>query len=325
MLLKQIQNHAEKLIRKITQEAKRPTIIVGLSGGPDSVFLLHMLNKMRESNTIDIVAAHLDHQWRQESGTDAQFCQQLCTQLNIPLVTSTASSLDCSIHYNGSKEELGRKLRRHFFEQTRIALNAHAIALAHHADDQQETFFLRLIRGTTLNGIHGMNETEGLYLRPLLQIYKQDILDYLHQEKIDYLVDQTNTSDEFLRNRIRNHLIPALKSCDGRFADKFGSTLQHLKAEDAFLQKLASQSYENIFSYNQQQLTGNLNLFRALDPTLQRRVILQWLVATKVAFSPSSALLFEIIRFLNSDRGGAHAITPTASIFKKQSTFWICN
>src|SRR5579872_5515274 len=92
------------------------TIIVGLSGGPDSVFLLHMLVQVREQYNLTLIAAHLDHQWRENSAEDAAFCLQLCDQLKVQFVYAKASEFADRVEVNGSKEELGRKLRRIYFE-----------------------------------------------------------------------------------------------------------------------------------------------------------------------------------------------------------------
>lgn len=122
------------------------TIIVGLSGGPDSVCLLSLLKKLASSYEITVIAAHLDHGWRTQSGQDAAFCKEFAESLGVTYIQAHASEIKLTKPYNGSKEEQGRMLRRQFFETVAADTNAHAIALAHHQDDQQETFFLRMIR-----------------------------------------------------------------------------------------------------------------------------------------------------------------------------------
>ena len=108
------------------------TIIVGLSGGPDSVFLLHVLNHLQKQNPkIKIIATHLDHQWRTESWRDIEFCSELCKKLNIEFIARKAEELNLDIKFNGSKEEIGRKMRRALFKQILKEKNADFIALAH--------------------------------------------------------------------------------------------------------------------------------------------------------------------------------------------------
>jgi len=318
-----IATHTQQLITAATPHPK-PTIILGLSGGPDSVFLLHILNNLRNDGAIDLIAAHLDHQWRPDSVKDVEFCAQLCQKLNVNFISAQASSL-ATIKNNGSKEELGRKLRRAFFEQTRISHNADLIALAHHRDDQQETFFLRMLRGATLSGLTGMNAIERLYVRPLLHVSKQEIVAYLDTNKIAYVTDPTNISDQYLRNRIRNSLIPAIKQCDTRFDQNFKKTLDHLQAEDEYLQQQTTANFQTIFSLNDTlgHFVGKTKLLADQHPVMQRRIILYWLIQEKVPFTPSADFINEILRFLLSERGGTHQIGQTIMLHKKQQRCWI--
>ncbi len=168
-LLSTIQAYNEK--KGLIHDGAR--IIIGLSGGPDSVFLLHALAQLRTTRKLFLVAAHLDHEWRTESAQDMQFCKTLAESYAIPFVAKKISQLSLSYKSNGSKEEYGRKARRFFFESLAQEYNADAIALAHHADDQQETFFIRLMRGATVSGLYGMKPKDGLYIRPLLSIKKK--------------------------------------------------------------------------------------------------------------------------------------------------------
>ena len=107
-------NKIEENIKQILEQ--KPKIVLGLSGGPDSVFLFHFLKKLHDENKIILIAAHLDHNWRNESAQDAKFCEQLCKQYGIKLFAEHASNLCSNLKFNGSKEELGRKLRRIFLE-----------------------------------------------------------------------------------------------------------------------------------------------------------------------------------------------------------------
>ena len=201
------------------------TIIVGFSGGPDSVCLLHLLSLLQEKMNLKLIAAHLDHSWRKESQDDALWCQQFCQKLGIEYASTTSTKLNFEPKYNGSKEDLGRKLRRHFFEYLAAKYNAQTIALAHHADDQIETFFIRLLRGSSIPGLSGMSMQDGLYFRPLLQFTKSDILMYLKKNKLNYLLDSTNSQKNFLSNRIRLDLLPILSTIDSRWQTTIPNTV----------------------------------------------------------------------------------------------------
>ncbi len=294
------------------------TLIIGLSGGPDSVYLLHLLVGIKESLGLSLIAAHLDHEWRASSKDDVVFCETLCKQLTVPFVTKKASELNCSFEYNGSQEQLGRNMRRFFLEQVRQEHNAHAIALAHHQDDQLETFFINLIRGTTITGLCGMKAQEGYFIRPLLGITKCEILAYLSKHQIPYQTDPTNTSDAYLRNRIRSKLIPALIACDDRAEKNMVRGLESLTETEQFLKKLTAQALSTVTNSDDQSL--DLEKFFYLDPYLQKRVLVSWLATnTKGMCRSSEAFLNEVLRFLNSPRGGTHQISPEWKLIKKQN------
>ncbi len=321
-MLNTIVQHTQQLITASTNQPQ-PTIVLGLSGGPDSVFLFHVLEELHRNNSIKLVVAHLDHGWRETSAQDALFCTKLCLRHDIACFVARPDGT--ITHNTGSLEDFGRRLRRAHFHTILNQTNASLIALAHHLDDQEETFFIRLMRGTTLAGLTGMREHDGLYLRPLLTIRKQEIVHYLDEHKIAYCTDSTNSSDNFLRNRLRNHVIPALRQSDQRFDQKFQTTLGMLKEEEIFLQKLAEQTFNELFNQNEKisALTVQCQQLLAHNPVITRRIIMQWLIREHVAFTPSSSLINEILRFLSSPRGGTHHISPTSKVCKQRGVAWI--
>jgi tRNA(Ile)-lysidine synthase len=297
----------------------KSTIIVGLSGGPDSVFLLHFLQSLQEGKQLTLIAAHLDHEWRSDSANDAEFCKTLCAQLAIPFIHQKLSQLGFTHQYSGSKEEYGRRARRFFFEQTAQQYHAQLIALAHHQDDQQETFFIRLLRGSSLTGLTGMQPQQDAYIRPLLCVSKQEIVDYLDKQNNVYLIDPSNISDDFLRNRIRNNVIPALRLSDTRFDTTFATTLERLQETEQFLQKLTQQTFDTLF--NNQKLDYKQVL--ELEPVLQYRILLHWLCHEQVPFTPTQSFFDEMIRFLQQTKNNCHAIHHQWSIQKIKNNVFI--
>lgn len=301
-------------------------IILGLSGGPDSVFLLHYLADLQKQGQCTVIAAHLDHEWRQESYKDVQFCSEITKQLEVPLITAKLSELALSVKYNGSQEEIGRKARRHFLEKVCAEQKADVIALAHHADDQQETFFIRLIRGAALPGLTAMKPKQFLYIRPLLSICKADILAYLTENNIAYLIDPTNTSDNYLRNRIRTKVLPALKESDERFDHNFERTLDQLQKTEQFMVEHTIKTLDEI---TQRDEANNYHViidqFLNKDPLLQQRMLVHWFCRMNVPFVPSQALFDEVIRFIQQPKNGQHNIQPTWKLIKKAGRLSILN
>ena len=295
------------------------TYILGLSGGPDSIYLLHYM--VKNFPEITLIAAHLDHEWRKGSEQDTEFCKQVCKELNVTFVSKKASELNVKIKPNGSQEELGRKLRRHFFEELLKKHNAQAILLGHHADDQMETFFIRLIRGTTIQGLSCMKIQDGLYDRPLLYTTKQEILDYLKEQKITYLEDFTNYSDKYLRNRIRKTVTPAFKAIDTRAEDNFVRSLNHIQQAEFFLEELTQASLDLLLVENKLDVKE----FLTLHSYLQKRIVQQWLVKNKVLHTLSENFLNEIIKFLESPRGGSHQLGQDWKLIKKQNQAFFDN
>ncbi len=298
------------------------TIIVGLSGGPDSVFLLQYLTRIAEEKNLTLIAAHLDHEWRSESAHDARFCQELAADYKVPCVTKTMSECALPFKFNGSKEEWGRKARRAFFEAVAAEHHASAIALAHHADDQAETFFMRMIRGASLSGLAGMKPRDGLYIRPLLQIRKEEILQHLHEHQTPYLIDASNQSPEYLRNRIRNTVMPALRACDERFEKNFAATHAQLAQTEEFLQQYTAAIMHEVTDA-QQGL--DIQKLLALHPVVRNRVLIQWLIMHKVPFTPSQGLLDEMVRFLENSKNRRHTIHQKWALLKHNNRMILKN
>lgn len=316
----------EKINQFIIKHNLIPTnikIVLGFSGGADSLFLLHLLADKHHKGTISLIAAHLDHEWRSNSYKDEQFCRKMACNLNVPYISAKSSELGITEKFNGSLEEFNRKIRRHFFQVVRKNCNADRIALAHHLQDQQETFFIRLIRGAALTGLTAMRPKHGKYIRPLLEVNKTDIINYLNKNNIGYLIDPSNESPEFLRNRIRNTVLPPLQVCDKRFDANFLMTLNRLKNTEQFLEKLTKKTFEQISHIENNIVYFNLKQFFALDPVIQYRLLMYWLEHASVPFSPTQTFLDEITRFLKQPDSKEHQIHKLWSLIKKKELVYI--
>jgi tRNA(Ile)-lysidine synthase len=295
------------------------TLIVGFSGGPDSVCLLTFLSELAPKLNVTIIAAHLDHQWRPESAQDSLWCKNFCLTLNdVTFVSQTITELNFDSKYNGSKEEFARNLRRCFFQDLALKYQASHIVLAHHADDQLETFFIRLARGSSVTGLTAMKEEDRTYLRPLLKVKKEEILNYLHHHKIAYLTDSTNIDPKYLRNRIRYQLIPTLCKVDERFENNIANCMTHLQKTDQFLDQITLETIEKISTQN----LINIKLFLDLHEILQHRILMHLLIQHKIKIIPSSALFEEIIRFLHATKSLQHQIHQQCSIIKQSNHFY---
>lgn len=296
------------------------SVVVGLSGGPDSLFLVHYLAHLKKEGKIGrIIAAHLDHQWRENSARDVLFCKTACEALGVEFVSSTLSQLDFAKKNQGSKEEIGRHARRFFLEQVRTTHNADVIALAHHLQDQEETFFIRLVRGSSLSGLVAMRPKSGVYIRPLLEIGKPEIIAYLEAHSIPYLIDPTNEHFDYLRNRIRATVLPALQAVDERFDQNFLVTLNRLHSTEELLESLTKSTYENISHLTDTGRILDVTRLLAHHPAMRYRLLMHWLIEHNVPFATSQSFLDEIIRFLHTSQSKEHAMHKTWKLVKKKN------
>ncbi|WP_300277188.1 tRNA lysidine(34) synthetase TilS, partial [Peptacetobacter sp.] len=188
-------------------------IIVALSGGPDSVCLIHLLNRLKESRNLEIYAAHLNHQIRGiEAQMDAMYVSELCNKLNIPVFIKSVD-VPAYCEKNGlSLEEGARKVRYEMLYEIKRRTGSNKIAVGHNMNDQAETVIMRIMRGTGLQGLRGIEYVrEDGIIRPILDIERKDIEEYCTKNELDPKIDKTNLESIYTRNRIRLELIPYMK------------------------------------------------------------------------------------------------------------------
>ena len=214
------------------------TMLVAVSGGRDSVCLLHYLATMPRD--FSVAAAHLDHGQRPTAGRDVAFVRQLCRELDVPLTVERADVPALARQRGVGLEEAGRMARYDFFRRTADSLGAQRIATAHHAADQAETVLLNLVRGTGMQGLAGIPPVRGRIVRPLLETSRDDIETYLKTHGLSHVEDETNRDTSLGRNRLRREVMPGLLSLHPGAAASICRTAELLRREDAFLDSLAA-------------------------------------------------------------------------------------
>lgn len=222
-----MQNKLLKFIRQEDMVQPGDTVICAVSGGADSVALLFALYLLKEKLAIRLEAAHFNHHLRgEESDRDEAFVRKLCDQFDIPL------------HVGGAQVQPGKKGleaaardARYVFLRT---LNG-KVATAHTADDNAETILMRLIRGTGLKGLGGITPVQGSVIRPMLRITRQEVEAFLEEWCLSHIEDSSNESDDFLRNRIRHHVMPLLAAENPRIAENLSQMALRLRQEEEFL------------------------------------------------------------------------------------------
>jgi tRNA(Ile)-lysidine synthase len=203
----------KRAVKKYRLIEKGETIIVGVSGGPDSVALLYSLNSLKQESGIKLHVAHLDHMLRPCSFKDAEFVKGLAGRLKLPVTVGRANLKKTA--GKGSLEEAYRNARLEFLFRVARRQGAKKIALGHNLDDQAETVLMRLIRGAGLYGLSAILPKRKIYgfmiIRPLIEVRRKEIEAYLKRKKIGFCVDETNKQDIYFRNKLRNRLLPLLE------------------------------------------------------------------------------------------------------------------
>ena len=187
-------------------------ILCAVSGGRDSVCLLHYLTTIAPRRGFTVAAAHLNHRMRPEAQRDEDFVRGLCREWNVPFYTEAAPVYEMAARWGLGVEETGRRLRYDFLLRTADAIGAAYIATAHHAQDQAETVLLNLLRGTGPEGLGGIPPVRGRIIRPLLQTGRAEIEDYLQKNGLPHVEDSTNEDTHYARNRLRRELWPQLET-----------------------------------------------------------------------------------------------------------------
>ena len=238
--------------------SKGDKVIIAFSGGCDSIFLLEMFLKIKEEYSLKIELAYLNHNLRTDSKEEEHFVKKIAKEKALFLHKKSLNISVIAKDKRKSIEEIAREERYNFFEE--ISKNVEKVALAHHIDDNIETFLFRLIRGTSLKGLKSIPSLREKFIRPLLKhFYKEEILNYLEENKIEYFKDYTNSLNIYTRNKIRNELIPLLE----QYNPKIKRNLRDLIEE-------ANSFPEEYFNLNDQL---NINSLTSL-PIYNQKIIL---------------------------------------------------
>lgn len=255
---------------KIIKFYSQPTFILGLSGGPDSTFLLHLLLSLKPQPTI--ILAHVNYHLRgHDSLLDEQFVRNLAKKhgLKLEVLDVKAAKL------KGNLEENCRNLRYEFFEKLRRQYNACFTLTAHNQGDQSETFLLNLIRGANFRGLSAMSDfsPRGQIYRPLLDTPKSFILSWLKENKIPFRTDKTNTDIRFTRNFLRHKIIPLIEQLNPNFQQTLQSTIKNNQENREIIENATLQWMKNNLKTVKNTSTFSLSTFLSTPQGLQRKVI----------------------------------------------------
>lgn len=244
------------------------SIVLGLSGGPDSMCLFHMLLSFKNKKNINIICAHVNHNVRSESDSEELFVKHIVEENNCIFATT-------KLEFKTTKnfENLARKERYAFFNQLVDKYQADYLMTAHHGDDLMETILMHLTRGSNLKGYAGFKKitTYPHYqlIRPLIYMTKEEILEYCKTNHLEYCVDQSNESDAHTRNRFRKNVLPFLKKENKNVHLKFLKFSEELEQIEEYLEKTTKIALTNVYDFGK----VNLHEFNKLDLLMKKRVV----------------------------------------------------
>ncbi|MBM4324287.1 MAG: tRNA lysidine(34) synthetase TilS [Deltaproteobacteria bacterium] len=257
---------------------KDDRVIVGVSAGVDSMVLLHLLNEFRQKFELSLIIAHIHHGLRPvESEKEAEFVEKESVRLGLPFEYRQFNVKEFQKSGGLSLQDAARRLRFQFFHELLRKYGGGKIALGHNADDQVETVLLRLLRGSGLKGLKGMLPIrEGRIIRPLLEVWREEIEGFALAHSIPYLVDSSNLKSDYLRNRLRLNLIPLIeKNYQHGFRQTLLRTSTLLRNENDFIERETEEVYNEIVHEVENGLTFKFSSYQSLHPALQWRVILR--------------------------------------------------
>ena len=250
-------------------------IVAGISGGPDSVCLLFLLEAVCREQGASLHAVHVNHGLRgREADEDEAFVQDLCKKLAVPFSSRSFDVRERARRERISLEEAGRLCRYEAFFREADGLGGAKVAVGHHANDQAETVLFHLFRGTGIRGLSGMEPVKGNIIRPLLCVEREEILDWLKERGISWRTDRSNESLDYTRNRIRNELLP----CAGRAVNlqavrHTAEAAEELWETERYLSGQAEKAYEQCVLEKEQKLYLSASSFAKTDPVIGSRVL----------------------------------------------------
>lgn len=263
-------------VEKYNMIEKGDKVIIAVSGGPDSICLLDILNRIKDQLKISLVIAHVHHGIREkEADLEARFVRLKSSHLNLPFEQRTVPVPEIAKAKGLSVEQAGRVERYKFFKELLNKYQAQKIALGHHADDQAETMLMRLIRGSGLRGLAGIPAKRDVFIRPIIECTRQEIEEYCRLNKISYCSDSSNREPNYLRNKIRLELIPFLNK---EFHPAIVKNLLQLQTiirdELGFWEEITEQYYRKaLLKEVSEQVILNSQILRDWSPGIQRTVI----------------------------------------------------
>lgn len=257
---KKLEDKVENTIKKYNLISKGDRVLVAVSGGPDSMCLLNVLENIRYSN-FDIAVAHVNHGIRKEANAETEYVINFCKERNIPIFAKKVDVIKKAKEEKRGLEEVGRKVRYEFFEKIANKEHFNKIAIAHNLNDKVETILMNIIRGAGTSGLKGIEPIrDNKYIRPLIEIQRPEIEEYCRENEINPKIDKSNFDNTYTRNKIRNIVIPLLKKeFNPNIVDGINKLSQIAEEEQNYIEVQANKAYKICLEQESQSSNNEIN------------------------------------------------------------------
>lgn len=287
---------------------KNDRIFVAVSGGPDSVCLLDILDNLKDRLEINLVTCHFNHRLRgEESDTDQKFVEKICRERGIKLIVGRAPRKN--LYKN---EEKAREARYSFFEKILREGRGGKVALGHNLNDNAETLLLRLIRGAGLKGLSSIPfSRQEKFIRPLLSLTRSEIEGYLTSRKIDYCYDSSNSDRKISRNRVRLDLIPLLLALNPNFYETAGNAAAQIQEDYDYIHAEAAKKFQSIaLEFQKERIEIDRRQWLKLHPAMQKSVLREAISRLDTLLDISQKQINEVAVLITRGTGRKKKLLP---------------
>lgn len=307
-----MKNKVIETIKKYGLIQAKDKIVLGVSGGPDSITMLDILRQIQEEFDFEIVVAHINHMIRKEAIQDEEYVKKYCEKNSIEFFVKRIDVMSVANNRKIGTEEAGRFVRYEFFDEILKQTESNKIAIAHNKNDKVETIIMHLLRGSGLSGLKGIEPIRGNIIRPLIECEREEIEKYCDENRLEPRIDKTNFENDYTRNKIRNIVIPYIeKELNPNIIETIDRLSEVVKKEDRYLEKVALDVYDKILIKQEPgQIMLELKGFNEQDEVIKSRIILY---TVKKLFGSSQGIekihINDIIKLCNNNIGNKY-LTP---------------
>ena len=313
------------MIKKVLETIKKynliedgDKVVVAVSGGPDSITMLDILNEIKNEKIIDfeISVAHINHMIREEAKLDELYVKNYCEEKNIDFYSKSIDVLKLANNNKTGTEEMGRIVRYKFFDEVLEKTGSNKVSIAHNKNDKAETMIMNILRGSGISGLKGIEPKRGKYIRPLIECERYEIENYCKEKNLNPRIDKTNFDNTYTRNKIRNIVIPYIKQ---EFNPNIINTLSRLSElvveEDDYIENKVKKAYETLLiKEDKKEIILDLKKFNEEEKVIKSRIVLYTITRLLGNCQGIGKVHIEDIIKLCSNNIGNKFLTPNKNI-----------